>query len=214
MTNGNKVRINNKRGVAIKEGVSKNEKKGFQLVYPNTLNNKNSLLKGEKIIQKGDDNFNVLMKILTPLYKLTWKNLEYTPGAIKMLERQFKRLHSERPHTDFNVGYVNGSAAPLKPNEKYKMFVSLVRQILVEQNNNGKVVKMYLTDFEKQKTPNHTPNERINLEIKLVEEFKAFIEKGKSPVSQTKRPRNSNLFHTPPRSRTPSPNGKTTRKLF
>lgn len=224
MTNGNKVRINNKSQIAIKEGVSKNEKNGFKLVYPNSLNNGNSLLKGKKIIKNGDK-FTIHMKILEPLEKLGWYKLEYTNNALNMLEKQFERLHEQRPHTDFNVTSVNekrrgGSIAPSKSKNPWKQFETLVRQILVERNKEtGKVIKMYLTDFEKHNTPNHAPNKRKNLEKILVDEFIRTIKKNKSPV---KRPwnnstngYNSNSFQTPPpiirsQFRTPSPNGKST----
>jgi hypothetical protein len=220
MTNGNNVTFNNKLQAAIKKGVSKNEKNAFQLVYPNTLNNKNSLLKGKKVNKKGNDSFNIHMKILTPLEKLNWKNLEYTQGAIKMLETQFKRLHSKRPHTDFNVSHVNGSAAPLKKNKEYQKFRSLVRQILVEQNNHGTVVKMYLTDFDVQNTPGKTSNKRIELEKQVVEAFKAFITKdnisngnqNRWSTPATKRRINNNMYQTPPQS--PKRGSYTAKKLF
>lgn len=219
MTNGNKVIINNKSQVAIKKGVSKTERNGFELVYPNSLNNGNSLLKGNRVKTNPKSGFNIHMKILTPLESLSWKKLEYTPGAIKMLENQFERLHKKRPHTDFNVTSVNekirgGSVAPSKSKKPWNKFETLVRQILVE-NVNSKIVKMYLTDFEKHNTPNHTPNERKNLEKTLVDQFIETIKKNISPV---KRPRSNNTngynsFQTPPRLsssqnsyRTPSPN--------
>lgn len=213
MTNGNKVRINYKSQTAIKEGVSKNEKNGFELVYPNSLKSGNSLLKG-KIIESGDK-FNIHMKILEPLHKITgWHKLEYTNNALNMLEKQFERLHEQRPHTDFNVKYVSGAPPP---KDKHQMYTSLVRQILVERNNKtGKVVKMYLTDFDIQKT-NKNNKTRKNLEKKVVEQFKDFI-KNKSKNSRNslnresatrqlmfnspgKRGRNNNSsFRTPPQS--------------
>jgi hypothetical protein len=173
MTNGNKVIISKNFQAAIKQGVSKVEKNGFELVYPNSLNNGNSLLKGSRVKKNPTDGFNIHMKILTPLDRIEgWHKLEYTKSAIQMLDKQFERLHSKRPHTDFNVKYVKGAAPP---KDEYKKYTSLVRQILVEQNNDGKVVRMYLTDFDIQKT-NEKNNNRKNLEKKVVEQFKDFIE--------------------------------------
>lgn len=228
MTNGNKVRINHKSQVAIKQGVSKNEKNGFELVYPKNLKNGNSLLTSNRVKNNPKDGFNIHMKILTPLENLEWHKLEYTNNALNMLEKQFERLHKQRPHTDFDVTSVNknkrgGSIAPSKSKTPWKQFETLVRQILVEKNENGKIVKMYLTDFEMQKTPYYTPNKRKNLEKTLVDEFTAFITKNKSPVKRLRNNTNgynSNSFHTPPRSRnqnpfrTPSSNGRTRKQLF
>lgn len=212
-------KINYVNGVVIKRAVSQEEGNGTKLVYPKKLSKKKSILSKKGVENKGDGSFNIHMKILKPLHKIKgWKNIEYTPGAIKMLERQFKRLHSKRPHTDFNVGYVNGSGAPLRPNEEHKKFQSLVRQILVELNSAGKVVKMYLSDFDVRKTPGKTPTERIELEKKVVQQFKAFITKNNryngnqirgsttrqlfinSPGSKRPKSNNNISFQTPPQS--------------
>ena len=226
MTNGNKVRINHNLKAAIKEKVSSSEKNGFELVYPKTLSNGNSLLTGNRVKKNPTDGFNIHMKILTPLESLEWHKLEYTNNALNMLEKQFERLHKQRPHTDFDVTSVNknkrgGSIAPSKSKTPWKQFETLVRQILVEKNENGKIVKMYLTDFEMQKTPYYTPIKRKNLEKTLVDEFTAFITKNKSPVKRlgVNNTNGYNSFQTPPRKSSnqysPSPNGKsTTRKLF
>lgn len=229
MINENKVIINRKSRVAIKQRVSENEKNGFKLVYPNSLNNRNSLLKkgekGKKIIENGDK-FTIHMKILEPLENLGWYKLEYTNNALNMLEKQFKRLHKERPHTDFDVTSVNekrrgGSIAPNKSKNPLKQFETLVRQILVERNKKtGKVIKMYLTDFEKHNTPNHTPKERKKLEKILVDEFIRTIKKNNSPVKRLRVNNtigyNSNSFQTPPRKSSSqfSPNSKSTARML
>lgn len=210
-------KINYVNGVAIKRGVSQEEANGTKLVYPKKLSKKKSLLHKKGVVNKGDGSFNIHMKILKPLHKIEeWKKqrLEYTPGAIKMLERQFKRLHSERPHTDFNVKSVIGLSAPLRKEKEYQKFQSLVRQILVEQNSNGKVIKMYLSDFDIQNT-GKTQKERINLEKKLVNQFKDFIttkvnhsdlQNSGSATRQLmfnspgKRVRNNITYQTPPQS--------------
>ena len=180
-------KINYVNGVAIKRGVNRAEANGFKLVYPKKLSKKKSILHKKGVENKGDGSFNIHMKILTPLHNIVgWHKLEYTKSAIKMLERQFKRLHSKRPHTDFNVKYVKGAAPP---KDEYKKYTSLVRQILVEQNNDGKVVRMYLTDFDIQNTNEKSKN-RKNLEEEVVEQFKDFI-KNKSKRSSNRLNRGS-----------------------
>ena len=206
-------KINYVNGVAIKRGVSQEEANGTKLVYPKKLSKKKSLLHKKGVVNKGDGSFNIHMKILTPLHRIVgWHKLEYTKSAIKMLERQFKRLHSKRPHTDFNVKYVKGAAPP---KDEYKKYTSLVRQILVEQNNDGKVVRMYLTDFDIQNTNEKSKN-RKNLEEQVVEQFKDFIttkdnhsndlQNRESATRQLmfnspgKRGRNNTTYQTPPQS--------------
>lgn len=185
-------KINYENGVAIKRGIKREEANGTKLVYPNNLNNDKSLLTSNRVKSNPNGGFNIHMKILTPLENLNWKKLEYTNGAIQMLKNQFERLHKERPHTDFSVEYVNGSGRPLKPSQEFEKYSTLVRQILVERNNKtGKVVKMYLTDFDIQNT-NKNNKTRIMLEKKVVEQFKAFI------TNKNKR----------------SSNGSTSRQLF
>jgi hypothetical protein len=217
--------------------VKKQEKIRYAYVYPNSLPINNRLVTEFLRNETGTKHTVVMQNLPLTLqsYLRTSNNPQFNQSSFKMLKDQLERLHKKKqPHSNLGGRSVY---EPLKPRSKTKQFNAITRQILVKLNNNKKVEKMFLTNFEFITDPQLNKNEEIqrktsqtylNLEKKilhnLISELQPTQKRDRSfttptgspkrtPTGSTNRTPSGSPYKTPKVSPYKTPTGSPSKKV-